>query len=70
MATRFLLELMERRYMDHSTVINTQYAPAERHGRLGGDVQADAMIDRMLHGAVRIDLGDVNVRKLHAEKKG
>lgn len=68
-ATRFLLELMERRYMDHSTVICTQYAPAERHGRLGGSVQADAMIDRLVHGAVRIDLGDVNVSKLLSEKK-
>jgi hypothetical protein len=32
-------------------------------------VQADAMIDRLVHGAVRIDLGDVNVRKLLSEKK-
>lgn len=32
-------------------------------------VQADAMCDRLVHGAVRIDLGDVNVRKLFASKK-
>ena len=63
-AIRFLLELIERRYMDRSTVLCTQYAPAEWHGRLGGGVQADAMIDRIVHGAVRIDLGDVNVRRL------
>jgi DNA replication protein DnaC len=69
-AIRFLLELVERRYMDRSTVLCTQYSPADWHGRLGGGVQADAMIDRLVHGAVRIDLGDVNVRKLLAEKKG
>lgn len=63
-AIRFLLELVERRYMDRSTVPCTQYAPAEWHGRLGGGVQADAMIDRLIHGAIRIDLGDVNVRRL------
>ena len=38
-------------------------------GRLGGGVQPNAMVDRMVHGTVRIDLGEVNVRKLLAEKK-
>lgn len=69
MAIRFLLELVERRYLDHSTVLCTQYAPAEWHGRLGGGVQADALVDRLVHSAVRIDLGDVNVRRLLSEKK-
>lgn len=68
-AIRFLFELIERRYMSHSTVLCTQYAPAEWHGRLGGGVQADAMVDRLIHGAVRIDLGDVNVRKLVLSRK-
>lgn len=68
-AIRFLLELVERRYMDRSTVLCTQYSPADWHGRLGGGVQADAMVDRLVHGAVRIDLGDVNVRKLLSQKK-
>lgn len=66
---KFLFELIERRYMEKSTVLCTQYAPAEWHELLGGGVQADAMVDRLVHGAVRIDLGDVNVRKLLAEKK-
>lgn len=65
----FLFELIERRYAAKSTVICTQYTPAEWHGRLGGGVQADAMVDRLAHGAIRIDLGDVNVRKLLAERK-
>lgn len=52
-----------------STVLCAQYAPAEWHGRLGGGVQADAMVDRLVHGSVRIDLGDVNVRKLLASRK-
>ena len=66
---RFFLELIERRYLDKSTVLCTQYAPTEWHGRLGGGVQADAMIDRLVQGSVRIDLGDVNVRKLLAGRK-
>lgn len=32
-------------------------------------MQADAMVDCLVHGAIRIDLGDVNVRKLLAERK-
>lgn len=69
MAIRFLLEPVERRHMDRSAVPCTQYSPADWHGRLGGGVQADAMIDRPVHGAVRIDLDDVDVRKLLSEKK-
>ena len=65
----FLFELIERRYAAKSTVLCTQYTPAEWHGRLGGGVQADALVDRLIHGAIRIDLGDVNVRKLLSEKK-
>lgn len=65
----FLFELIERRYATKSTVLCTQYTPAEWHGRLGGGVQADAMVDRLVHGSVRIDLGDVNVRKLLVGRK-
>lgn len=69
MAIRLLPELVERRHTDRPTVLCTQYSPADRHGRLGGGVQANAMTGRLVHGAVRIDLGDVNVRKLLSEKK-
>jgi len=65
----FMFELIERRYMEKSTVICTQYPPSEWHGMLGGGVQADAMIDRLVQGAIRINLGNVNVRKLTAKKK-
>ena len=44
-----------------------RYTPAEWRVRPGGGVQADAMVDRLVHGLVRIDLGDVNVRKVLAE---
>lgn len=32
-------------------------------------MRADTMADRLVHGAVRIDLGNVNIRKLFAEEK-
>lgn len=65
----FLLEPVGRLCSAKSTIICTQYTPAEWHGRLGGGVQANAVIDRLMHGSIRIDLGDVNVRKLLAERK-
>ena len=67
-AIRFLLELVERRYMDRSTVLCAQYAPAELHGGLGGGVQADAMIDRIACASIQIDLGDV--RRLLSDGAG
>ncbi len=65
----FPFELVERRHMSGSTVPCTRYAPAEWHERLGGGVQADTMVDRLVRGSVRIDLGDVNVRKMLAERR-
>jgi hypothetical protein len=32
-------------------------------------VQADVIIDWLVHGAIRIDLGDAKVRRLLDEKK-
>lgn len=67
---KFLFELIERRYAQKSTVLCTQYTPAEWHGRLGGGVCADAIVDRIVEGAYFIDLGDVNVRRMVSSMKG
>lgn len=63
----FLFELIERRYATKSTALCAQCTPAEWHGRQRGVVQGDAMVDRLVHGSVRIDLGEANVRKLLAD---
>lgn len=68
-AMRFLPGPVGRRHVDRPTVPCAQYSPAGWHGRLGGGAQADAMTGRLAHGAVRVDLGDVDVRKLLSEKK-
>lgn len=54
--------------MDRSAVLCTQHSLADWHDRLGG-MQNDAIIDHLVPGAVRIGLGDVNLRKLLVEKK-
>jgi len=46
-----LLELMERRYGQASTVFCTQYQQKDWHQRLGSGVHADAIMDRSERGA-------------------
>ncbi len=58
-----LLELMERRYDTGSTIFATQYAKKDWHARLGGGVHADAIMDRIVHNALWIDTGQINMRE-------
>lgn len=58
-----LLELLERRYDSVSTVFCTQYTKKEWHGRLGGDVHADAIMDRIVHRTVWVETGTSNMRE-------
>ncbi|MBR0405308.1 MAG: ATP-binding protein [Eggerthellaceae bacterium] len=57
-----LFELMEVRYGAKSTVFCTQYRQKDWHARLGGGAHADAIMDRIVHNAVWIDSGEVNMR--------
>jgi DNA replication protein DnaC len=51
-----LLEVIEDRYSQRSTLITSQLVPSEWHEYLGGGVIADAICDRLLHNSHRIDL--------------
>ena len=42
----FLLEVMERRYKEGSTMFGTQYQRKDWYARLGSDVTAEAIMDR------------------------
>lgn len=55
------LEIFERR-KGLSTVMCTLYEQSEWHNRLGGNVQAESVIDRIVHNCVDIVLGDLNMR--------
>lgn len=48
----FLFELLERRYESAATIFCTQFKQSDWHHRLGGGVHADAIMDRVVHGAV------------------
>ena len=58
-----LLELLERRYDDASTVFCTQYAKKDWHQRLGSGVHADAIMDRIVHNTIWIETGSTNMRE-------
>ena len=63
-----LLELLERRYDSVSTVFCTQYAKKDWHQRLGGDVHADAIMDRIVHRTIWVETGDANMREHTARR--
>lgn len=65
----FLFELIERRHDGFSTIFCTQYRKEDWHSRLGGGVHADAIMDRIVHNAVWVDTGSMNMREFYAKKK-
>nr|WP_209895655.1 ATP-binding protein [Brachybacterium fresconis] len=58
-----LLELLEHRYDNASTVFCTQYAKKDWHQRLGSGVHADAIMDRIVHNTIWVDTGSHNMRE-------
>lgn len=64
----FMLELTERRYDNSSTIYCTQYPVDDWHRRMGGGAHADSVMDRIIHNAIRIEMGDVNMRELSARR--
>ena len=63
---KYLLEIFERRYDQWPTIFCSQYKISEWHPRLGGGVIADAIMDRIVHNAVTINSGKMNMRELLA----
>jgi DNA replication protein len=64
----FLFELIERRHDNSSTIFCTQFKKDDWHTRLGGGVHADAMMDRIVHNAIWVYAGDLNMRQFYSTK--
>lgn len=62
-----LLEVIDDRTGTRSTLIASQIPVAEWHGLLSEPTVADAVLDRLIHHAVRIDLKGGSMRKLKAQ---
>jgi DNA replication protein DnaC len=58
-----LLEVIDDRSQAHSTLVASQVPPGEWHQLFTDPTVADAVLDRLLHNAVRIDLKGGSMRK-------
>lgn len=59
----FLPGLMEARYGTASTVFCTQLRQKGRHAGPGGGARADAIMDRIVHGAAWVNMGEMGMRR-------
>ena len=58
-----LLEILEERYGRRSTLITSQIPVAKWHDIIGDPTYADAILDRLVHNAHRLDLSGDSLRK-------
>ena len=61
-----ILELMDQRYGRTSIAIVSQLPVAQWHATLGDATLADAILDRVVHNAHRIELKGESMRKRNA----
>jgi DNA replication protein DnaC len=58
-----LLEILEERYGRRSTIITSQFPVSRWHELIGDPTYADAILDRIVHNAYRMDLAGESLRK-------
>ena len=63
---RDLLEILDDRFGTRSTILATQVPVAEWHARVPDPTLADAILDRVVHNAHRLQLEGESQRKLRA----
>ena len=65
---RDLLELLDDRHEKCSTIVTSQLPIKLWHEAIGDKTLADAILDRLVHNAYRIELKGESMRKSRAEK--
>jgi DNA replication protein DnaC len=63
---RDLVEVLEDRYMRRSTLVATQVPVVEWHAKLGDPDLGDAILDRLVHNAHRLELRGESQRRLRS----
>lgn len=63
-----LLQIIEDRHNRHSTIITSQLPVSAWHQYINEDTIADAILDRIIHQAHRIELTGESMRKLQKNK--
>jgi len=66
---RDLMEIVEDRYQSGSTLITSQLPIATWHEIIGEPTFADAILDRLVHNAYRLELEGQSFRKKDASKR-
>lgn len=61
-----VLEIIEDRYQAAATIISTQFPVKQWHAAIGDPTLADAICDRLVHNAYKIDLKGPSVRSRDA----
>ena len=64
---RDLLEIIDERYHKSSTLITSQLPVANWHEAIGDPTMADAILDRVLHNAYKIELKGESMRRLSSK---
>jgi DNA replication protein DnaC len=60
---RDLLEILDDRYDRSSTIVTSQLPVDQWHALIGDPTYADAVLDRLVHNAHRIDLNGESLRR-------
>ena len=63
-ARRDLYEILEERYSRHSTILTSQVPVGKWHEVIGDPTYADAILDRIVHNAHRLDLTGDSLRRM------
>ena len=63
-----LLEILEERYGRRSTVVTSQLPPSAWHEVIGDPTYADAILDRLVHNAHRIELTGDSLRRTRGKQ--
>jgi len=64
---RDMLEVLEDRHGARSTIVTSQLPIDNWHGSIGDSTLADAILDRLVHGAYKINLKGESMRKTSNE---
>ena len=63
-APHYLLEILEERYGRRSTLVTSQFPVARWHEKINDPTYADAILDRLVHNAHRLEMSGESMRRL------
>lgn len=66
---RAFLEICDERYLTRSTLLTSQLPVAKWHAQIGDPTVADSILDRLVHGAHKIELQGESMRKKKGARK-